>query len=342
MNNNFDCDSDLELSDDFKLEAMIFGLGCEQNAEEAYGFVPPNQLVVPSLPPVLPSPPCIASPPPSPPPLSVLLDQVVPHDVQVDYDYEQDHNDDDDHNNYLDGQVSVIPAHQPPDHEAAMEAGEGEVAQVEPPNADSAPTSAEVVAEQPNEFSDADVLGYSGPTMGEKGTIGWFCFYAFRRDHARHLELYRLRLIDRRKGRVRWEMPAVPKLSWAVRGNGPSRKVRQVKLAFELPNTTCARRLFRAELVRAATSETPSMSLQLGGVSLVSTTSQRTEKWYARINKHFPDEAHRTMAHNYRHQPRFDRHFENNKGAHQETLQPGEFRERELEKAVPLRVTYFP
>jgi hypothetical protein len=339
MDNNFDCDSDLELSDDFKLEAMFFGLGPEQNAEADPPVV--NELVEPNSPVALPSPPCIASPPPSSPPLSFLLDQLEsPHDVQVDYDYNAEN--DTNHNNHLDGQVSVIPAHPPPDHHgAAVEAVEGEVAQVEPPSADSAPTSAEVETQPAQiEFSDSEVLGYSGPTLGEKGKIGWCCFYALSPDHAEHLELYRLRLVDRRKGRVKWEMPAVPKLSWAVRGNGLSRRVRQVKLAFQLPDTTFARRIFRAELVRAATSETPSMSLQLGGVSLVSTTSQRTEKWYAQINKHFPDEAHRAMAHNYRHQPRFDRHFENNKGAHQATLQPGEFRDRELEKAVPLRVTY--
>lgn len=130
-------------------------------------------------------------------------------------------------------------------------------------------------------------------------------------------------------------LPAVPDLAWIAEGVDAqtSQRLYQHKVCFQAPDSTFERRIFCATLHQRVER---TMTL-LGGLSLVSTTSQREHMW-PRINQWFVGEVQQRLVHNCRHHPPSRRHFLNGKGSRQgsKQSQKDRFLFDELDKSVEL------
>jgi hypothetical protein len=130
-------------------------------------------------------------------------------------------------------------------------------------------------------------------------------------------------------------LPPVTDLSWIAEGSDmqTNERLYQHKVCFQAPDTTYERRVFSTTLHNRVER---TMTL-LGGLSLVSTTSQREPMW-SRINQWFTAEVHQRLVDNCKRHPPSRRHFLNGKGSRQGSKQPQKdrFLFDELEKAVEL------
>lgn len=130
-------------------------------------------------------------------------------------------------------------------------------------------------------------------------------------------------------------LPPMLHLAWIAEGRDPKtgERIYQHKICFQAPDSTFERRIFAA-LLRHQTDQTLTL---LGGMSFVSTTSQRNHMW-ARINQCFPGKAHQHLVRNCSEHPPSRRHFFNGKGSGQGSKlnQKDRFLPDELDKSIEL------
>lgn len=160
-------------------------------------------------------------------------------------------------------------------------------------------------------------LVYYFTALPEKAKPIWAVFYD-RRDHP--LDSFFLQLfVDIQAPQdgsptsvLAHTLPVAADISWRASNNEGSLDVGliQYKIAFTCPNDTFQRAIFRAHLVNSATG----LYIDLGVMSIVSTTNQRSDQFMAKLERRCPSEAHRRLVANFKRHPRKMRHFINGKG----------------------------
>jgi hypothetical protein len=170
-------------------------------------------------------------------------------------------------------------------------------------------------------------LVYYFTAVPEKGRPIWAVFYD-RADHP--LDAFALRLtpddshhadddaeqVDRPGVASHMTLRADAEISWRASNNeGTSYDVGliQYKIAFDCPNDTYQRTIFRAQLTNSVTG----LAIDLGLLSIVSTTCQRSTAFMERFERRCPTDNHRRLVANFKRHPRKKRHFINGKGRSQ-------------------------
>lgn len=211
----------------------------------------------------------------------------------------------------------------------------------------------EVVTKRPriDPTSANEVRVYSYSVMPEKARFIWVvCFSKTKLDiRSCRLQLWKIRQAPGNLGvTVACQEPTgmndcvynhepMSDLSWEVVGECEGHVWYQYKLCFPAMQSTHAREIFTARLFGQAAAGGIAVDIILGPLSVVSTTTQRTAEFYAKMAKHFPDPLRSALFHNFSTHPPSKRHFKNGKGTNQGTRRSGGFIPEQLCKAVTLQ-----
>jgi hypothetical protein len=164
-------------------------------------------------------------------------------------------------------------------------------------------------------------LVYYFTTLPEKGKPIWVVFYD-RSDHP--LDAFSLRLFADTPSSsssssstsssvvLTHTLEVDKEISWRACNNEGSLDVglTQYKVAFTCPNDTFQRAIFRAQLVNTRSG----LDIDVGVMSIVSTTNQRSESFLSKLERRAPTDAHRRLVANFKRHPHKMRHFINGKG----------------------------
>lgn len=194
------------------------------------------------------------------------------------------------------------------------------------------PTSAPAAAAQAEVEVEAEALVYYFSLLPEKAKTIWVVFFHSRLHSLADFLLCLTNADTTAINNCReLALEANTALSWTATDPLGGQPLYQHKVAFNCPNTTFERAMFRARLVNKASG----LALDLGPFSIVSTTSQRTDA-LARLEQRVTRGSHQRLIVNFKNHPSSKRHHINGKGGKQRNLRGLRFLYDELDKAVQM------